>query len=63
MYKNNSKNKHTNNPVNKWASKLNIFQNKDNEYLKNCPMSLAMKEVQIKLSLRFHLTPVRMAII
>jgi hypothetical protein len=33
------------------------------KYMKKCPFSLVMKEMQIKTTLRFHLTPVRMAII
>jgi hypothetical protein len=31
--------------------------------MKKCPPSLAIKEMKIKTSLRFHLTPVRIAII
>jgi hypothetical protein len=32
------------------------------KYMKNCPTSLATKEMQIEATFRFHLTPVRMAI-
>jgi hypothetical protein len=34
-----------------------------NKYMKKCSISLAIKEKQIKTTLRFHFTPVRMAII
>jgi hypothetical protein len=31
--------------------------------MKKCPTSLAIKEMKIKMTLRFHLSPVRMVIL
>jgi hypothetical protein len=52
--------------VKKWANELSRGLSKEEvqmakKHMKNCSPPLIIKEMQIKVTLKFHLTPLRMA--